>query len=38
MRLGLSSVAAAQAAARVMMSDPKYGHPFYWAGFVVLSS
>ena len=38
MRLGLSSVAAAQAAARVMMSDPKYSHPFYWAGFVVLSS
>ena len=38
MRQGLSSVAAAQAAARVMMSDPKYGHPFYWAGFVVLSS
>ena len=38
MRHGLSSVAAAQAAARVMMSDPKYSHPFYWAGFVVLSS
>jgi CHAT domain-containing protein/lipopolysaccharide biosynthesis regulator YciM len=30
--------AAAQRAARVMINDPKYAHPFYWAAFVVLSS
>jgi len=38
MTRGLDSVAAAQVAARRMMSDPLYGHPFYWAAFVVLAS
>lgn len=38
LRRGLSASAAAQAAARVMMNDPVYGDPFYWAGFVVLAS
>jgi CHAT domain-containing protein len=38
MTRGLDSIAAAQAAARRMMSDPLYGHPFYWAAFVVLAS
>lgn len=36
-RQGLSPGAAVQAAARTMMSDPTYGHPFYWAAFVLLS-
>jgi CHAT domain-containing protein len=38
MTRGLDSVAAAQSAARRMMSDPLYRHPFYWAAFVVLAS
>ena len=38
MTRGLSSVAAAQAAARQLMRDPLYGHPYYWAAFVVLGA
>ena len=38
MTRGLGSVAAAQAAARQLMRDPVYGHPFYWAAFVVLAA
>ena len=38
MTRGLSSVAAAQAAARQLVRDPAYGHPFYWAAFVVLAA
>jgi CHAT domain-containing protein len=37
MTRGLSPVAAAQAAARQLMRDPTYGHPYYWAAFVVLA-
>ena len=32
----LTPAAATQAAALSMMRDPLYGHPFYWAAFVVL--
>jgi CHAT domain-containing protein len=35
---GAAPAAAAQRAARVMMKDPKYAHPFYWAAFVVLTA
>ncbi|MGH8308357.1 MAG: CHAT domain-containing protein [Steroidobacteraceae bacterium] len=35
---GASPAVAAQRAARAMMGDPKYAHPFYWAAFVVLTS
>ncbi len=34
----MSPAVAAQRARRVMMNDPKYAHPFYWAAFVVLTS
>jgi CHAT domain-containing protein len=37
MTQGLGAVAAAQSAARQLMRDPVYGHPFYWAAFVVLA-
>ncbi|HZF24944.1 MAG TPA: CHAT domain-containing tetratricopeptide repeat protein [Steroidobacteraceae bacterium] len=38
MTRGMDSVAAAQTAARRMKSDPVYGHPYYWAAFVILAS
>lgn len=38
MNRGQSSVGAARSAAREMMADPAYAHPFYWAAFVVLTS
>jgi len=30
--------AALRAAALTMLKDPKYRHPFYWAGFIVMGS
>ena len=33
----LSSAGAAQAAARTMMRDPVFSHPYFWAAFIVLS-
>lgn len=36
-RRGTSAGAAVQSAARAMMNDPVYGHPFYWAAFVILA-
>jgi len=35
---GNAPAIAAQRAARTMMRDPKYAHPFYWAAFVVLTA
>jgi CHAT domain-containing protein len=32
----LTTAGAAQAAARTMMRDPVFGHPYFWAAFVVL--
>jgi CHAT domain-containing protein len=35
---GASPAVAAQLAARDMMREPKYAHPYYWAAFVVLTT
>lgn len=37
LRGGLSVAGAAQTAARTMMRDPKFKHPYFWAAFVVLA-
>ncbi len=37
LRRGLSSARAAQAAARSMMRDPTFSHPYFWAAFVTLA-
>jgi len=31
-----AAAASLRAAALLLLQDPKYRHPFYWAGFVVL--
>lgn len=38
LRRGLPATAAAQAATRTLMRDPVFGHPFYWAAFVMLGA
>ncbi len=38
LRQGSSPAVALQHAGRMLVRDPKYHHPFYWAGFVVLGN
>jgi CHAT domain-containing protein len=33
-----AKAAALQQAARALIADPRYSHPFYWAAFVVMGS
>jgi CHAT domain-containing protein/TolA-binding protein len=37
-RQGTNKAAALRQAALKLLSDPKYKHPFYWAGFVVVGN